>query len=239
MYNPSFGSRLSALSFGVIIMVTSSCHKENHAVENECINRIVPRISDYKVSGADLDSVNALFNRNRLSVTNLQFQTLSLANIGSPDYSGPEQQVLAFQFFNGLPLFDTDDFFTFYNGIYQPALNTGYAGSAPGGDTSGHQALTDLRTDFLNHVSEAIVDGGPAGGQSHFPDSSLYSSTCLSVTLGYLQTNLIPPYSYSSNATLVKVWLVSPFNNTYPTVYVEDDNGFSWGKKVYVPLPEL
>src|ERR1700733_6223406 len=81
----------------------ASCHKHNAASESgtSCVTRLSPAVTDFKVSGADLDSIYALFNANNLSTANLQFTawfTFMTSNILPGAYNGYQEQVQAIQF---------------------------------------------------------------------------------------------------------------------------------------------
>jgi hypothetical protein len=214
---------------------TASCHK-NSTYDSHCITRIVPKVTDYGVAGAALDSIYALFASNNLSTANLQFRYWLTDTTSSPTYSGRQEQVQATQFFYGLPVFAEDKFFTFNAGTYQPGgIYDGYSGAAPGADTSGNQALPDLRSAFLAHVSQSVWVGGAPASKPFIPSRSSYTDSCLIATLGYLDAHLIPGNSTPLETALVKVWKVTPMNGQYPLVYVEDMNGAAWGVTFLVP----
>lgn len=229
----------------IIIVVTVSCSKHNQSGyenENICVTRTYPKVSDYFVSGAYLDSIFALFSANNLSTANLQFNSWSTdttTNIYPTAYSGYQEQVLAIQFFNGLPVFAEDEFFTFNAGKFQPGgMFDGYTGPAPSADTIGHQTFLNLRNAFLAHVSQSYLQGGP-NSTRFTPSASTYINSCLSTTLGYLDASMVPGNTIASEKALVKVWRIIPSTDPsityYPLIYVEDDNGNAWGVPVFIP----
>jgi hypothetical protein len=84
---------LCLAAFGIL---EPSCSKSGQSItDGTCITRVIPKVTDYQVSGADLDSIYTLFKANNLSTVNLQFDYFV--------YAGPGEQVIAIQFINGLP----------------------------------------------------------------------------------------------------------------------------------------
>jgi hypothetical protein len=248
-----FNSRkkIAKITIPILFLITTSCIKQNQDLSNHnraqadsvCINRLYPIATDYRVSGSVLDSILVLFQANNLPIANLLFLSLSTdstTNINPLAYSGYQEQVLATQFINGLPLFGSPTFFTFNAGIYQPAGNIdGYYGPAPDSDITGHQTMATLRDDFLAKVSESFISGGPLNAKPFVPSASTYEGACLDVTLGYIDASMIPGNSTAFGMALVKVWSVTATASSsityYPLVYVEDDNGQSWGVPIILP----
>ncbi len=228
-----------------ICIATASCKKSSQAVTNSTsITRTIPKVTDYQVTGADLDSILALFQANSLSIANLQFQSyttyystgIAPGYPGSPGYIGPAEQVLATQFFNGLPAWAGGYSITFNGGIFTPAGKyNGYTGPAPNDDLTTQQTLSDLRHAFLAHIGESGFSGGLANSAPKFPyTASMYADSCLLVTLGYMDASTIPGNTTPSETALVKVWQVTPLSGGLPRVNVEDDNGLAWGVVVYL-----
>jgi hypothetical protein len=217
------------------VVSTTSCRKHS-ASDNHCITREVPKMTDQGVSGPALDSIYNLFASNNLSTDNLQFQAWVGYTTSNPTYSGPQEQVWATQFFNGLPVFREDENFVFNAGKYQPGNKyNGYTGPAPGADSSGNQGLPGLRSAFLDHVSQSIGAGGPRNARPFIPSRLAYMDSCLIATLGYLDAGMVPGKSPLLETALIKVWKVTPLNGQYPLVYVEDDNGLAWGVAFFMP----
>jgi hypothetical protein len=237
----------SLIACFIIAIAIASCNKHDQSSgENgyNCITRLSPKVSDYGVSGADLDSIYALFSANNLSTADLQFQTWqtdTVMNVDPGAYNGYQEQVNANQFFNGLPVFADGKFFIFNAGKFQPGgIYDGYTGPAPTGDTIGHQALPALREDFLSHVAQSYVAGGaPSNSQPFIPSASTYVTACFDVTLGYLDAAMVPENPAAYGKELIKVWKVVPSKSSsftyYPLVYVEDDNGLAWGVPTFIP----
>ena len=230
----------------LIIIFFFSCSKKSGPASTEygngCITRFVPNVNDYKISGADLDSVNALFAANNLSKNNLEFISFgvdTVVNILPGAYNGYQEQVTAIQFLNGLPLLINGESFIFNAGIYQGNLNTGFTGSLQDNDSSGHQTLPNLRNAFLAHVSESFMEGGAANSKPLVPVASDYINKCLTVVLGYLDASIVPKSNLAYNTSLIKVWRITPASDLsisyYPVVYVEDNNGVAWGEPFFVP----
>ena len=236
---------LAVVCFGFIFS-SLSCTKRNAAsteVGNICVNRLTPKASDYKISGAGLDSVITLFAANNLSTANLQFlywSTDTTTNIYANMYSGYQEQVTATPYFNELPVFADNMFFTFDAGIFQPGgIYDSYTGPAPSSDTTEHQSMPGLRNAFLAHVSESYMEGGASNAKPFVPVASTYINSCLDVTLGYIDAFYIPGNDNAINKALVKVWKVTPTITPsitfYPVIYVEDDNGKAWGEPLIIP----
>ena len=228
------------------LILAASCNKHDASVgENGkiCVTRLAPKATDYKVSGANLDSIYAIFSANNLSINNLQFwywMTDTTVNVNPGAYSGYQEQVQAIQFFNGLPVLGDMKFFSFNAGWYQPAgVNDGYSGPVPGGDTIGHQSMPGLRNAFLDHVSQSYTAGGPLNAKPFVPSASTYTNACLNVTLGYLDASRVPGSTTPYGQALVKVWSVTPSQSSsitfYPLVYVRDDTGAAWGVPFLIP----
>ena len=238
-------NKLSSYISLLIIIFIAACSKHNDSSssnENICVTRVIPKVNDYNVSGGNLDSIKALFAANNLSTANLQFQnfgTDTTVNVNPGAYNGYQEQISAIQFFNGLPVFFDNEYFTFNAGVFQPSLLVGYTGAAPNADTTSHQNYASLRNAFLAHVSESYFAGGTANSKPFIPSASTYINACLDVTLGYLDAEMIPGNTTPYNKTLIKVWSVRPSNDPsityYPQIYVEDDNGKAWGVPFLVP----
>lgn len=230
----------------MIIIFTASCAKHNQSSSNEniCVTRVIPKVNDFNVSASSLDSINTLFAANNLSTANLQFQNFevdSTINVNG-GYSAYQIQIMATQFFNGLPVFFTDDFFSFdyHTGIFQPPAFIGYTGTSPNADTTSHQNFANLRNAFLAHLSESYTEGGPVNSKRFTPSVSTYINSCLLVTMGYIDAGMVPGNAANAyNKSLVKVWLVTPSNDPsityYPLVYVVDSSGNAWGVPFLIP----
>ncbi|MDP4151148.1 MAG: hypothetical protein Q8943_17205 [Bacteroidota bacterium] len=227
-------------------ILAASCSKRTPSSSEDqgiCVSRIFPQVSDHAVSGANLDSIYRLFALNNLSTADLQFQswqTYTTNNVNAGAYSGYQEQVQAVQFFNGLPVFNETEYFTFDAGSYQPGgMNDGYTGPVPAADTTGHQTPGGLRAAFLQKLSQSYIAGGPLHSRPFVPSPSTYVNACLDVSLGYLDAGLIPGNAAGFESALVKVWRVTPTRSSsityYPLVFVEDDNGFAWGVPSFHP----
>jgi hypothetical protein len=189
-------------------------------------------LTDTLLSRDKLDSINRLFRQNNLSTANLQFYSFNVYTVHNSTYNGIQEQILAVQFYHNLPLFSVagDKIFVFNDGQLQPPPPhywDGYNGPAPDTDTSGHQALSILRSAFFERLAGYINPGGPA----LWPDSpyhpSNYQDSCLVAKLGYIDAAWAPGSTIRPNIALIKVWKVSPLSSG-PPVYVQDNNGLSW-----------
>ena len=229
--NISIRCRLLLLS--VLIIFGPSCSKDgsSHSSDSGCITRVIPMLTDSLLSRAELDSINILFRQNNLSTANLQFYSFRGYMVHDSMYDGIQEQITATQFYHNLPLFSVagDKMYLFNDGQLQPPLAhywNGYDGPAPDMDTSGHQALSLLRSAFFERLAEYVNPGGPA----LWPDSSNhptnYHDSCLVAKLGYIDAAWAPGSTIRPNTALMKVWKVSPLSG--PSVYVQDNNGLSW-----------
>jgi len=225
--------RYSWLPLSVLIIFGTSCSKNgtSHASDSGCITRVIPMLTDTLLSPDELDSINMLFRQNNLSTANLQFYSFNGYMVHDSTYNGIQEQIVATQFYHNLPLFSIagDKLFLFNDGQSQPPPPNywdGYDGPAPDADTSGHQALSVLRSAFFERLAGYVNPGGPA----LWPDSpnppANYHDSCLVAKLGYIDAAWAPGSTISPNTALIKVWKVSPLSG--PSVFVQDNNGLSW-----------
>jgi hypothetical protein len=232
--------RYDWLLLSVLIIFGPSCSKNgtSHSSDSGCITRVTPMLTDSILSRNELDSINVLFLGNNLSTANLQFYSFKGYMVDDSTYDGIQEQIIATQFFHNLPLFSVagDKMFQFDNGQLQPPLAhywNGYDGPAPDMDTSGHQALSVLRSAFFESLAGYVNPGGPA----LWPDSSNqpvnYHDSCLVAKLGYIDAAWAPGSSIRPNTALIKVWKVSPLSG--PAVYVQDNNGLPWPVALTLP----
>jgi hypothetical protein len=196
-------------------------------------------VTDTLLSRYELDSINLLFRQNNLSTADLQFYSFKDYMVQDSTYDGIEVQIIATQFFHNLPLFSGagDKLFLFNSGRLQPPplhYWDGYDGPAPDADTSGHQALSVLRSAFFKMLAGYVNPGGPA----LWPDSSNnppdYPDSCLVAKLGYIDASWAPGSTIRPNTALIKVWKVSP-QSSGPVVYVQDNNGLPWPVALTAP----
>jgi hypothetical protein len=232
--------RCGWLLLSVLIIFGPSCSKNgsSHGADSGCITRVIPMLTDSLLSRVELDSINLLFQQNNLSTANLQFYSFKGYMVADSTYDGIQEQIIATQFFHNLPLFSVagDKMFQFNNGQLQPPLAhywNGYDGPAPDMDTSGHQALSVLRSAFFESLAGYVNPGGPA----LWPDSSNqpanYHDSCLVAKLGYIDASWAPGSTIRPNTALIKVWKVSPLSG--PPVYVQDNNGLPWPVALTLP----
>jgi hypothetical protein len=221
-----------------LLFFSPSCSKSNqNAVDSTCITQIIPKVTDYQVSGADLDSIIALFRSNNLSTSNLQFQSWESFWASSPSYTGRQEQVQATQFINGLPVWSGGTFFIFNAGVFQPGISVRYTGPLPNAGMATQQTPPELRRAFLAHYSESRMEGGPAGVNPNTPPHyASYQDSCFLITLAYIDASEIPGNnSVAPGQSLVRVWKVTGLSGNIPEVMVEDDNGLAWGVVFFVP----
>jgi hypothetical protein len=218
------------LLISVLFLSTSSCSKQGSTTTNtDCIVRVIPLYTETTLTEYQINSIKLLFSKNNMSINGLQF-TQFISDGGGNLPMITQTQVTANLFLNDLPVFYYNELFIFNNGIFDTAYL--YTGTPLTNDITGHQTLSNLQSSFLKHVSESItyLPIGPP----FVPSSSTYSDSCLVATLGYIDAVYIPGHTLPWG-NLIKVWSVTTLHNSYPTVYVEDDNGLAWGMPVYIP----
>jgi hypothetical protein len=182
-----------------------------------------------------MDSINALFSLNGLSTAGLPFYFFTVDTVVVPGYTGIQEEVEAYLFYNGLPVFEGAETFIFDAGIYSQAASVLYHGSVPGPDTTSHQTLEDLRTAWLTHYQQDTVFGGALNSRPSAPGTA-YKDSCLLAELGYVDAATFGSGPRTYGVSLIKVWKVSPSsNNNYPIVYVQDSTGICIPVKEYVP----
>ena len=225
--------RYGWLLLSVLIIFGTSCAKNgtSHGSDSGCISRVIPLLTDTLLSLDEIDSINLLFRQNSLSTANLQFYSFKGYMVHDSTYDGIQEQIIATQFYHNLPLFSVagDKMFLFDNGQLQPPLPhywNGYDGPAPDADTSGHQALSVLRSAFFERLAGYVNPGGPALWADSSNQPANYHDSCLVAILGYIDAAWAPGSTISPNTALLKVWKVSPLSG--PSVYVQDNNGLSW-----------
>jgi hypothetical protein len=223
------------LTYFCCLIFIFSCTREtatvNNVADNGCISIAVAQASQTSLSASQIQSIDSLFQANNMSTDGLQFIEY-IPDIYSDTTKPPHEQVAANLFLNGLPVFHYTEAFDFNNGVFDTSAL--YTGAPANNNADGHQSLTSLRTDFLDHVSESKIEGGVLNATPFTPSASTYVDTCLAATLGYVDATAVPgntlPYG-----NLVKVWSITPSHGTYPCVYVEDDNGLAWGVPLFLP----
>jgi hypothetical protein len=85
-----------------------------------------------------------------------------------------QTQVTANPFLNGLPIFNDQQLFIFFNGIFSPSRSYLMVEVAANNDTTGNQSLPHLRSAFLQHVSEATISGGSVSRKPLVPSPAAY-----------------------------------------------------------------
>jgi hypothetical protein len=232
--------RYGWLLLSALISCGASCSKLGTSDDSDagCMTRVIPMVTDTLLSRYELDSINLLFRQNNLSTANLQFYSFKDYMVQDSTYDGIEVQIIATQFFHNLPLFSVagDKLYLFNSGQLQPPplhYWDGYDGPAPDADTSGHQALSVLRSAFFESLAGYVNPGGPA----LWPDSPNYPvnyhDSCLVAKLGYIDAAWAPGSTTRPNTALIKVWKVSLLSGL--AVYVQDNNGIPWPVALTMP----
>jgi hypothetical protein len=214
----------------LLIVGAASCSKHgNVAADNGCIERVIPQHTETTLRTTQIDSIMALFSKNNISTDQLQFIQF-IPNIYVDPVRTPQAQVRANLFVNGLPVFRYNEVFVFNDGIFDTAYL--YTGAPLSNDTTSHRSITYLRSSFLQRVSESVTYSSVA--PPFIPSSNTYTDKCLVAMLGYVDAVYIPEKSTTWGVS-VKVWAITPLNSSYPSVFVEDDNGLAWGVPLMIP----
>jgi hypothetical protein len=216
-----------------LLLELASCTRNNDNAYANCISRSTLLASTPLTRQSAIDSAYSLFNKNGLSSANLQplfvdvEDNVGLRSTTGVDYHGTIVQVFSNQFVNGLPVFFTLASYIFDTaGKIIPYSTNGYEGPLPGTDTSGHQTLATLRSDFLSTYYYSNPRGGPVG---HL--LNIYHDSCFTATLGYADALLVPSSGIKTqNQALIKVWEIktSTPNSPSPMVFVVDSTGKAW-----------
>ncbi|HET6252838.1 MAG TPA: hypothetical protein VFE32_02125 [Puia sp.] len=229
------GLKVASL-LSIWLLFTISCRKHNNPPAADCISEafITPASLDTALPQSQLNAIDNLFQLNNLSTANLQFFWIDSNRYQPSGYTDTVSQVevLAYRWYNNLPVFEWNDNLTFYNDILQP-ISIIYKGPAPAADTTFHRSLESLRQIYQQNFMKVILAGGPANAPIRHPSPD-YIDSCLLAKPGYIGANLFDttlPY-FSS---LVKAWRVTPLNGTFPMVYISDSTGAAWPVGVFTP----
>jgi hypothetical protein len=208
-------------------LISCSRHHENPVPPAvDCITRLPDTASQTSsVTPAQLNVILALFQHNNLPATGLKFVGIDSNIYEPPGYPDSISQVMvvAELFINGLPTFSPGGVaFYFYNGSYQTNLT--HYGTASSTDTSAHQTLEDLRTIYLAHYQEDAITPPVADPPPPTHPGLNWRDSCLVAMFGYADASIFDS-SITWGTEQVKTWWVAPVGQTYPAIYIEDDNG--------------
>jgi hypothetical protein len=219
----------------VIVATAFSCRRSETKTDIDCISRYWSSPNQALLAQRTLDSIDALFGKNNLPISGLQFLYILYDTTSNPTgYSGPQIQVSANPFINNIPVYQEDEYFTFDStGLFQPSNSVIYAWSPPGQDTSTRQTLEGLRQIFLNDYKLCVIEGGTENSTPTHPTAP-YGDSCLLAMLVYSDANTfnrkIPP-----GTQLVLAWNVTGLNKGYPSVLVEDSTGLAIPAAIILP----
>lgn len=215
--------RLLVLTIWLFFII--SCRKHD-AVVADCISAVTADSTSMAdlVTTSQKNLIDNLFNQNNLSTADEQFSSLDSNRYLAPGYSDSVSQVavVAYLWYNHLPVFMWNDYFIFYNGVIQPSSII-YKGTIPGPDTSFRQSLESLRIIYQANFSKVEISGGLAANTTRHPNQS-YLDSCLTAQPGYLDAaNFVP--GLPSGISLVKAWKVTPVGASFPMVMIADSSG--------------
>jgi hypothetical protein len=198
----------TGIPLSICLFFIISCSKHDDIVV-DCISEVTVDSASManQVTPAQLTVITNLFGSNNLSTAGEQFFAIDSNRYQPPGFNDSVSQVevLAYRWYNDLPVFMWNDNLVFYNDVLQP-ISIMYKGQAPGPDTSFRQPLESLRRIFQANT-------GP-----HFLDS------CLTAQPGYIDAHYFNPAS-PSGSRLIKAWKVTPVGSVIPMVLVADSTG--------------
>jgi len=214
-----------------------SCRKHEDMVA-DCISEVTVDSADMTstVTSPQLAAIDNLFKLNNLSTANEQFFGIDSNRYMPPGYNDSVSQVevLAYRWYNNLPVFMWNDNLVFYNDILQP-ISIIYHGQVPGPDTTFHQSLESLRKIYQANFLKIIISGGVAITNNNVRHpSSGYLDSCLTAQPGYIDpVNFNQASTYGSS--LIKAWKVTPVGSAFPMVFIADSTGAAWPVSIAVP----
>jgi len=218
-----------------------ACKRTIH--DSGCMTRYTgPAIQSFLKPG-QLDTINQLFSANGLSTANVEFTTYYGDTASDSGVSYYNQSVLAATFLNGLPVFFSNKYWNFKNGIYTPQNSyNNFTPTVADNDTTAHQTLPALRNSFFTiyeaglYVTNRPVPSNLPPPNKSYParPGSYYRDSCLVAQLGYIdasaQGNQVP-----YNTQWLKVWKITLQSTPSPGIFVLDNTGDGWGYSFYYP----
>jgi hypothetical protein len=216
----------------LLIAGLASCSRHN-ATAGGCISRVFQSTAPVVRSG-QLDTIEAYFQKNHLSTSNLLFLYVNNITAQQAANHHADYQVGAGLILNGLRVPSANMTFDFDStGALMDSLG-GYAGQLPNNDTTGHQTPENLRKLFLANYKQCIIEGGPANSKPDKPTAP-YDDTCLSAELVYVDAGIQNGSGFNGRQ-LVKAWVVAAADNTYfPEVTVIDNTGQAIPLQLFFP----
>ncbi len=212
-----------------------SCRKHDEVVA-DCISEVTADSMSMAnlVTSSQFDFIDSLFSRNSLSTANEQFSYLDSNRYQPPGYNYLVSQVaiVAYLWYNQLPVFMWNNYFIFYDGVLQSSSII-YRGAVPGPDTIFHQSLESLRLIYQSNFSKVIISGGAANSSPRHPNQS-YLNSCLTAQPGYIDAATIYP-GLQNGIRLVKAWKVTPVGTSFPIVMIADSTGAAYPVDVFYP----
>lgn len=192
-------------------LISPSCKKDSDQnVDNGCIERVYINKNDHAINSADIPTVNKLFADNHLDNSNFRYTKYKQDSVQAqfPPYENvPYKHVRVNEYVKGLRVIDNDEIFNFTKDVFS-YTSAGAFYNMSINDVSPQLSLPRLRKLFLDDEKNVRLNPGDN-----------YADTCLRAEFGLYEMR--NGYSLS---WLVKAWLVTGQNNSFPRA-VYKDNG--------------
>ncbi|HEY8893670.1 MAG TPA: hypothetical protein VIM79_02610 [Niastella sp.] len=192
-------------------LIATACKKDKgQDVDNGCIERVYINKNDHAISSADIATVNRLFADNNISNSNFRYTRYRQDSLQTqfPPYEKVEyKQVRVNDYLKGLRIIDSDVIFVFTKDVF--TYTSGAFQNMSVNDVTPQLSLPRLRKLFLDDEKNARL----------YPNDN-YADTCLRAEFGLYEIR----GTGNSLSWLVKAWLVTGQNNSYPRA-VYKDNG--------------
>lgn len=193
-----------------LALSASSCKKDSGPdVDNGCIERIYIDKNDHVINSADVSIVNKLFADNNLDNSRFRYTKYRQDSLQTqfPPYEKVEyKQVRVDEYVKGLRVMDSDVTFIFTKDVFSYTSGSFYNMSV--NDVIPQLSLPRLRKLFLDDEKNVRL----------YPGDN-YVDTCLRAEFGLYEIR----GSGNSLSRLVKAWLVTGQNNSYPRAVYKDD----------------
>lgn len=190
-------------------LIATSCKKgSDQDGDNGCIERVYINKNDHAINSADIPTVNKLFADNNLDNSNFRYTRYRQDSLQTqyPPYEKIEyKHVRVNEYLKGLRIIDSDVIFNFTKDKF--SYTSGTFSNMSVNDVSPQLSLPRLRKLFLNDEKEVRL----------YPGDN-YADTCLRAEFGLYEIR-----NGNSLSRLVKAWLVTGQNNSYPRAVYKDD----------------
>jgi hypothetical protein len=209
-FKKAFSMKFPIALLIALALIFPSCKKDSEQdVDNGCIERVYIDQKDHAINAADTSTVNKLFADNHLDNSNFRYTKYKQESVQTqfPPYENvPYKQVRVNEYLKGLRIIDSDVIFIFTTDVFSYTSKT-FSGASVN-DVSPQLSLPRLRKLFLDDEKNVRLNPGDN-----------YADTCLRAEFGLYEIR-----NGNSLSWLVKAWLVTGQNNSFPRA-VYRDNG--------------